>query len=280
VQEYNLKGVKDIILCLDSRADDTGIKLQDFIKEFPDDPIDRFKRGLLNLSRHKSLDPFGDFEINETLPYKLFAKDEDKARKILEYMAEDNLIAIEDKKKLGSLTYKGWTRIAELQEQYKEHSAKAFLAMWFNETTKSFRAAAKLGAELAGYKLLVVDEEHHNDFIMNKVLNMIDDSKFVIADFSCAPESTDDNGVKNGVRGGVYYEAGFASGQGKEVIMTCKDDSDSSSRRHFDIEQKNTIFWKEEEGKVITSNGNFDFAVYLKERIIRSVGKGPGYSEK
>ena len=48
--------------------------------------------------------------------------------------------------------------------------------------------------------------------------------------------------VNKGVRGGVYFEAGYANSKDKEVICTCYDDEASQKRRHFDIMQLNTIF--------------------------------------
>jgi len=262
------------------------IKIEDFLKEFPKNPTNRFQRALLNLGRVFSAKPFDNICSASISPYLLFISSDVERQSVLELMREERLIHVNESQgdayrtpAVFTITPKGWKQIVELQEQYKEHSGKAFLAMWFDDTTQLFKEAARKGAKDAGYELLAVNEEHYNDFIMNKVLNMIDESKFVIADFTCMPEIADGDNVSNGVRGGVYYEAGFANGQGKEVIMTCKNISEAWARRHFDIEQKNTIIWKEEDGKIITSQDEFDFADYLKERIIRSVGRGPNYKE-
>ena len=61
------------------------------------------------------------------------------------------------------------------------------------------------------------------------------------------PEEDDTEKPKTqcGVRGGVYWEAGFAYGLNKPVIHTCKDDEKSRRRIHFDVDQYNTIFWKD-----------------------------------
>ena len=119
----------------------------------------------------------------------------------------------------------------------------------------------------------MVDETHHNDYIMDKVVNMIDEARFVIADFTCVPEVIQGDKISKGVRGGVYFEAGYARGRGKQVIHTCRKDSESEKRLHFDVGQINTIFWKEENGVVKSFDHNF--IEVLKERIIRTVGKGP-----
>ena len=109
---------------------------------------------------------------------------------------------------------------------------------------------------------------------MDEVINQINEAKFVIADFTCIPEQPEKSSkIPGGVRGGVYFEAGYAKGLGKEVIVTCKDDADSKKRRHFDIDQLNTLFWKEQDGKLVDSNGK-DFVHRLAERIKATVGKG------
>lgn len=47
---------------------------------------------------------------------------------------------------------------------------------------------------------------------------------------------------------GVYYEAGYAEALGKEVIICCRDtEFNGDSKPHFDIAQKSTIVWKNEE---------------------------------
>ena len=85
--------------------------------------------------------------------------------------------------------------------------------------------------------------------------------------------------MKGGVRGGVYFEAGYARGLGKEVIVTCKDNEEANERRHFDIDQLNTLFWDEKDGKLYDRNGK-DFVHRLAERIKVTVGKGKLYTEK
>lgn len=197
----------------------------DFIADFPADPIDRFNRALLNLGKIAKDNPFSFILIENMNYYSLFALSIDDMENLLSFMKTYEYVELKIAGQYGSfsITPQGWAKIAELQEQYKEHSNKAFLAMWFNDSTNGLREAAIKAAKQAGYDLRVVDQEHHNDFIMNKVLNMIDESKFIIADFTCREEEEDNKKVKGGVRGGVYYEAGFAEGQGKEVIMTCKN---------------------------------------------------------
>jgi hypothetical protein len=46
-----------------------------------------------------------------------------------------------------------------------------------------------------------------------------------------------------GQRAGVYYEAGFARGLGREVIYTCRETS--FRRCHFDTSVMNHLVWKD-----------------------------------
>jgi len=171
------------------------------------------------------------------------------------------------------ITDQGWKRIEALRG---DESSTAFVAMWFDDSLDAFKCEVKKAVALAGYRAecLTVDEVEHNDYIMDKVISLINDARFVIADFTCVPESQDKDGsVKGGSRGGVYFEAGYAKGRGKDVILTCRNDDDSKNRRHFDIQQINTIFWEEKDGELKASGQ--PFVEILKNRIVASVGEGP-----
>ena len=149
----------------------------------------------------------------------------------------------------------------------------AFLAMWFGvEGNSLYREAIQKGVLAAGYHLQVVDQEEYNGFIMDKVINLINDSAFVIADLSAAPEVIKDGKVKNGVRGGVYWEAGYATGQKKQVIVTCLDNTDTEDRIHFDLQQHNQIRWKISDGRAVASTG-IDLAEAIAQRVRATVGK-------
>ena len=109
---------------------------------------------------------------------------------------------------------------------------------------------------------------------MDEIINRIYEARFVVADFTCSPERSEENGkIPGGVRGGVYFEAGYARGLGKEVIATCSDSDDAKKRRHFDIDQLNTLFWHERDGRLYDRYEN-DFTKRLTERIKATVGKG------
>jgi nucleoside 2-deoxyribosyltransferase len=47
-------------------------------------------------------------------------------------------------------------------------------------------------------------------------------------------------------RGGVYFEAGYAQGLGKQVIFTCKRGDSWKENLHFDVEHYPFITWENE----------------------------------
>lgn len=124
---------------------------------------------------------------------------------------------------------------------------ECFVAMWFDkETDDLWKKAIEPGCLDAGYNALRIDRKQHNNNIVDEILSGIRKSLFLIADFT-------------GQNRGVYYEAGFAKGLGKDVIQLCRKDHfekkiDKDTGKpvsefymHFDNVQVITIQW--EKGK-------------------------------
>ncbi len=181
-------------------------------------------------------------------------------------------------KSFPTIRAKGWLHIDELRKSAFV-SDSAFIAMWFDDTTTKYRDAVITAINYCGYKPVIIDQQEYNDFIMNQVISSIRQSRFLVADFTSRPEIENESRVRNGVRGGVYWEAGMAYGLGRPVIHTCEDSTESRSRIHFDVHQYNTIFWKEDElGIDIRSldqtRENPNFAEKLGARILATVGRG------
>ena len=177
-----------------------------------------------------------------------------------------------------TISAKGWLRVEELQKT-AANSNFAFVAMWFHQTTTKYRESVIAAVDYCGYKAIILDQEEYNGFIMEQVVSQIRSARFVIADFTCRPESVENGKVSAGVRGGVYWEAGMAYGLNKPVIHTCEDNEEAKSRRHFDIDQYNTIFWKPNDlnTNIHDLSGKIDnptFAEKLANRILWVVGKG------
>lgn len=142
------------------------------------------------------------------------------------------------------LTYSGLKEAQKLKLAVS-NSAFAFVAMWFNdeEMKGAYESAIKPAVQIATEGQLTafrVDNKEHNNDITDEIIAGIKDSRFVIADMT-------------GYRGGVYYEAGFARGLGKPVILTCRNDwfdgemdhdgKVIKEKIHFDINHLNVIVW-------------------------------------
>ena len=256
--------------------------IEQLIKTYPQTVSEKLDRALCNIARMQSHLLSYPFTPNEK---HMFAESVKEAKYYSQMLIDSGFCLDNENGTLGnlmprlSLTLDGWQRFEELEKNW-QNSTTAFVAMWFSqEYTENYREAVKEAIRLAGYEPKIIDDHDHNNFIMDEVINQINEAKFVIADFTCIPEQPENNSkIPGGVRGGVYFEAGYAKGLGKEVIVTCKDDEDSKKRRHFDIDQLNTLFWSEKDGKLFDCNGN-DFIHRLAERIKATVGKGKLYTE-
>lgn len=255
-----------------------------YLSEYPLTFPERMDRVLLNIARILKFDPTLAIPDKSLRPAMFFVDMVDSEthdylpaiKAMISVLKTEDLVGYHHDTlthKNLHLTYKGAVRAIELNRKISD-SKNAFLAMWFDNSMKECRPLFETAVRRTGYFLHIVDEVHHNDFIMDKVLNLIKESRFVIADLTCAPE-VDGVTPSKGVRGGVYLEAGYAKGLGKQVIFTCRDDPASRARIHFDVKQVNTIFWNEESPGVLKAFGKYDFGEYLKERIIATVGKGP-----
>ncbi len=154
---------------------------------------------------------------------------------------------------LVRVTVDGRSRIAE--QLVNVDSSQAFVAMWFDDTMK---AASDQGIEPAvedaGYKPIRIDQKEHINKIDDEIVAEIRRSRFLVADFTHG---------KDGPRGGVYYEAGFAHGLGIPVIFTCREDAVNTL--HFDTNHYNHIVWTTPE----------ELRQKLKNRILAVIGEGP-----
>lgn len=252
----------------------------DFISEYPLDNSQIFDRILLNLSRciKHPADQI-NIVVSQGCSYAiLYSSNTTEASFIIKQLEEMGYLDSSSSllnEYILRITAAGWQKISNIRE-HNEKSESVFVAMWFSKETLQYRQAVENAVEISGYRSVIVDQEDFNDYIMDKVFNDIRDARFIIADFTCSSETDDKSSqkIKGGTRGGVYYEAGYARGLGKEVIHTCRNDDESKKRRHFDIEQINTIFWEEDTGgKVISLNS--DFIDALHQRIVATVGYGP-----
>ena len=211
--------------------------------------------------------------LTTTIAAKSESVDSREVQYLLNYLDEEcwiaerdgiQTIAIEDDphwetvvpSRMYILTVKGYARLAELEKANAE-SSKGFVAMWFDDSTgEAWEKGIKLGIKDAGYKPVRIDEQEHNDKIDDRIIAEIKRSRFVVADFTQG---------KDGARGGVYYEVGFAHGLGIEVIFTCRKDVLDNNDIHFDTRQYNHIGWETPE----------ELRQRLADRISAVIGDGP-----
>ena len=180
---------------------------------------------------------------------------ENEVRYLLDYLHEERWIKRDAyNPRVYTLTVRGYARLAELETANAE-STKGFVAMWFDDSTdKAWEEGIKLGIEDAGYESVRIDQKEHTNKIDDEIIAEIKRSRFVVADFTQG---------KDGARGGVYYEAGFAHGLGIEVFFTCREDA--LQNVHFDTRQYNHIVWKKPE----------ELRHRLAKRISARIGDGP-----
>ena len=156
--------------------------------------------------------------------------------KYIQYQGRPNSTKIE-------LMPDGWKAIEHLQISDK-YNKSVFIAMSFNEVLKPIRNAIKMGTLAAGFSPVIMDETIHNKLIVPEMLRMIREARFLIMDIS-EPNY------------GAYYEAGYALGLGKEVIITCSEKTykkeytteeekkyEKYMKPHFDIAQKQILVWE------------------------------------
>lgn len=148
----------------------------------------------------------------------------------------------------------GWLKIDELVRKLPI-SSQAFVAMWFNHSTDvAYTNGIEPAIRESGYKPVRIDNVEHIDKIDDAIIAEIRRSKFLVADFTCE---------KDKVRGGVYFEAGYAMALPIPVIWTCSNTSISDL--HFDTRQYNHIVWDSPE----------TLHKLLKSRIGAVIGDGP-----
>ncbi len=147
------------------------------------------------------------------------------------------------------LTPKALARVDELQKDINNNK-NIFVAISFAKEAEQIWNAITEAIEDkdVGFVDIAKKEKIHNQQIMPHIMRLIRESRFLIMDI------TDPNY-------GAYYEAGYALGLGKEVIITCRKDvhdrkafkcdkdetcrfEEKALKPHFDIAQKQILVWE------------------------------------
>lgn len=129
------------------------------------------------------------------------------------------------------ISAKGWDYLDSLPAG-GVFSDQVFVAMSFSEAMRPvWENAIAPAIRRAGYTPYRVDATPHNDRIDVKIMTEIKGSRFVIADVTEQ-------------KAGVYFEAGYAIGQGLPVIWAVR--KDEIDKVHFDTRQYAHAVWENE----------------------------------
>ncbi|MBI3939084.1 MAG: hypothetical protein HY323_19085 [Betaproteobacteria bacterium] len=152
----------------------------------------------------------------------------------------------------------GWAHLDQLGKA-NPRSHLGFCAMWFDSATEDlWKEGLEPEIRNAGYQPFRIDKHEHVNKIDDEIVASIRRSKFVVADFTYG---------SSGVRGGVYFEAGFALALGLTVVWTCRKDLIHPEKIHFDVNHYNFLAWEPGELE--------DFRDRLTNRIEAIFGHGP-----
>ena len=233
-------------------SNDGYYNLYNDLNNYPETVSDTANRVLLNISRRYPR--YSNYFRFEPCEYRLYFPQElaHDATGMIRLLCDFGYLQ-QIEKDLCAISVDGWKRIEELKKQ-DSTIKQGFIAMQFGDTTNSIREAFREAINTSGYDTCIIDEKEHNNQIVPEIFFEIRRSKFVVVDVTYPNH-------------GAYYEAGFAQGLGKEVIVCCKKDvfyneSGKYVRPHFDISQKSMVVWENEA----------DLVVRLKKRIEATVG--------
>jgi len=235
------------------------LSVDDLLKTYPHDMIQRLDRALLNLSRLIS-DPYDEIiiisnslerQMNDARIAALLFASRKTGYVALNHLVQDGWLRVRNDITINyyTITPKGWEHIRELKKRPAGDTKQAFVAMWFDPKRDSFYTnGIKPACEETGYAPLRIDLKQHNEKICDEIIAEIRKSRILIADTT-------------GNRGGVYFEAGFAMGLGLPVIYLFDKKHFDEDGPHFDTNHYNHIVYKDEQ----------DLFTQLKNRILATV---------
>ncbi|MES2378501.1 MAG: hypothetical protein V4553_18055 [Bacteroidota bacterium] len=170
-------------------------------------------------------------ELMDAFWKKLYFKSSSELVNYIRYLNEQELIIADIYSSFISynITFQGLNYGIRLQSQ-GEKSNLCFVAMAFKHETLNIRNAIKEALIETGFQPIIIDEQNidSDKTINDEIIASLKRCRFCVADFSYHSK-------------GVYFESGFALGQGKKVIYTCLDREFNEA--HFDIKPLQHIIY-------------------------------------
>jgi len=233
-------------------------RIENVLGKWPETAYGKIERSFVSLIRSER-SAFGfELKIDGNRSGVFLVDDARQIPYILDSMQQYGWIEITMRTSIGAqirVSPKGWEHFDAINRR-EDPKNPAFVAMWFGgkeqedraKQTNLFDNTISPSCADLGWKAERVDSQEHNDSIMDRIVAMIREAPFVIADLS---EKND----------GVYYEAGFARGLGRTVIYLCREGAET----HFDLSGVNHVRWSEP----------VDLKKKLTNRILGTMGRGP-----
>lgn len=196
------------------------------IPQSPAEQVDRLLLNMALMTKH----PGHPVQLNKQTDHTVaYAQNWLEADFYMNHLVSDQYL-----KPREIISLKGWQRVAELQRSPLE-SKSAFIAMNFDPDMNEAHRKIHEAIARAGYEPVRVDNtaDRRLGRIDDLIVSEIRRSRFVVAEFT-------------GQKGGVYFEAGFALGLGKQVIWCCRGDEVKANKLHFDTRQFGHIVWDNE----------------------------------
>jgi hypothetical protein len=238
---FNNKWFDDNKICIEIENLEELVSKADYAKS-PQEKLDSLFLKLFSFQKEdgQEITLKSDF-YNNKLWKILYFKSLNELNYYVQYLNEIRLIEVifgRTKDNYGELesykiTFLGLTKAIDLQESGK-NSNLCFIAMSFKQELKPFREAIKSALAKTGFRALIIDEENidSDKTINDAIIANLKRCNFCISDFSFHSN-------------GVYFESGFALGQGKKVIYTCSKEEFANA--HFDIKPLQHIIYESAE---------------------------------
>jgi len=216
--------------------DREGFDLKKFIDEtsFPKSPNEKLNNLFTHIFRLQTFEgEWIPIDILNKIWHYCYFKNREEINLYFENLVQKKYISTSEADRTFKITYEGLNNYIQTTSE-GENSNKCFVAMSFQEETKSIREAIKKALRTTGFEPIIIDEQNikSDKTINDEIIANLRSCKFCIADFSYH-------------KNGVYFESGFALGQGKQVIYTCEQEQFKSA--HFDIKPLQHIIYKTSE---------------------------------